>query len=30
MQKFEDCRDIEGIRNTYVTEKRCIYVSFAN
>jgi len=30
MQEFEDFRVIKGIRNTYVIEKRYIYVSFAN
>jgi len=30
MQEFEDFREMEGIRNTYVIEKRYIYVSFAN
>jgi len=30
MQEFEDFREMESIRNTYVIEKRYIYVSFAN
>jgi len=30
MQKFEDIRKMKGIGNTYIIEKRYIYVSFAN
>jgi len=30
MQEFEDFREMEGTRNTYIIKKRHIYVSFAN